>query len=309
MNDSASNLRSYSSGLRGALGFVTESINLVHASSRDMPQQVARTIAHQKRIERLVTEHAGIGLEGLSMLDVGAGQRLIQMKYFTARGNNVVGVDRDLIVQGFDPFGYLQMARTNGWRRAIKTAGRKVLRFDARFGAEQKRQLGIDAAANGRMPVFQMDATNLDFPSKSFDFTYSLSVMQYVDDPLAVVREMARVLKPGGAAYVDFMPYTGPTGCLDVRMLGGRPALPNWAHLRAPTADLVRENAPLNQLRLRAWRSLFGEAMPGSVFLLHQPNRDDLEREIKHLQQGGELLEYDLDELTTTDVFVIWPKP
>ena len=305
-----SSMTSYSSGLGGTFGYLRESVNLVRSNSRDIPQQVVRTIAHAQRIERLVAEHAGVRLEGLSMLDVGAGQRLTQMRYFAARGNRVVGVDRDLIIQGFDPLGYLRMARTNGVRRAIKTAGRKALCFDLRFNAEQRRQLGAQPKRmNGRLPVFQMDAANLEFASDAFDFTYSSSVLQYVEDPLAVLREMARVLKSGGAAYIDFMAYTGPSGCLDIRTLGGRAALPHWSHLRAQTAGPMRQNAPLNRLRLPAWRALFAEGMPGSIVLLDQPNRQDLEREAMNIRRQGDLLEYDLDELLTTGVFVVWRKP
>jgi SAM-dependent methyltransferase len=304
-----SSLRSYSSALGGPFGSVREGINLVRAYSSDVSRQVGAAIAHLSTIEELVNAHTGIRLEGLELLDVGAGQRLTAMRYFSALGNDVVGIDRDLIVQGFDPVGYLRMARSNGLRRAIKTAGRKSLRYDARFNAELRRQLGSKANTNARMRVHQMDAARLDFPDGAFDLSYSSSVMQYVDDPVAVLREMARVVRPGGGAFVDFMLYTGPTGCLDIRMLGGRDALPHWAHLRRRTADSVRENAPLNRLRLSEWRSAFATAMPGSVVLLHHPDREALEREILEIRcRDDDLLDYEFDELVTTHVFVVWRR-
>jgi ubiquinone/menaquinone biosynthesis C-methylase UbiE len=256
-----------------------------------------------------VFEHAGLTLRGLEMLDVGAGQRLVQMRYFRALGNEVVGVDRDLIVQGFELRGYLKMIQSNGFRRAVKTAGRKALGYDFRFNRELERRLGAKLPPGRRLRVIQADATDLPFGSETFDFDYSSSVLQHLPDPGVAVREMARVVKSGGGIYVDLMPYTGPSGCLDIRILGGRGAVPHWAHLRASIAPFVQEHSSLNHLRLSDWRDLFDSVMPGNVLVLHQPDRDDLEREIREIRShSGELQEFEIDELVTRNIFVIWRK-
>jgi SAM-dependent methyltransferase len=308
MTESSSGLRSYSSGLGGPFGSLREAFNLARAHSADTREQVRRSIAHLQTTEALVEEYGEMRLRGLEMLDVGAGQRLTQLKYFSARGNDVVGVDRDVVVHGFDPLGYLRMARSNGLRRMVKTAGRKVLRFDTRFNSEFERHLGSTSSLR-RARIYQCDASRLPFVSETFDFSYSMSVLQYVEDPLSALREMGRVVKSGGGAYVDFMLYTGPSGCLDIRALGGRGALPHWVHLRDDTAEIVRENAPLNQLRLATWRALFAEAMPGSTLVLDQPGRDVLESEAQRVRENGELLDYSIEELVTTEVRVVWRKP
>jgi SAM-dependent methyltransferase len=275
-----------------------------------MSQAVAQTITQLKTMEALVGEYAGIRLERLEMLDVGPGQRLIHMRYFDLRGNMVIGVDRDVIPQGFDIPGYVRMMRSNGLRRAVKTLGRKTLRLDSRFTAELERQLTSRAPSRHRLQVYQADATSLPFNVGTFDFSYSSSVMQYLEHPVAALREMARVVRPGGGAFVDFVPYTGPNGCLDIRTLGGREALPHWAHLRPTMLHLVRENAPLNKLRLPVWRELFADAMPGSTFLLQQPDRDKLKREaVVARRHDGALLDYEIEELVTNSVVVVWRKP
>ena len=304
-----SRLTSYSSSPGNALAKLKDVASLVRLYAGDLSEHVTAAVDHLPRVEELVAANEGVALEGRRMLDVGAGQSLVQMMYFAARGNEVVGIDRDLVVQGFDPMGYLRMAQTNGILRLLKTLGRKALRVDERFAAELHRRLNVPAT-RARLDVRQMDATRLEFGDGTFDFVYSMTVFQYLDEPQRALAEMVRVLEPGGVAYVDFMPYTGPTGCLDVRMLGGRSSkLPPWAHLRPRYADLVRESAHVNRLRLSAWRELFGLAMPGCAFLIDQAGGQETEDKARRLQAEGELLDYDHEELLAFNVSVIWRKP
>ena len=47
-----------------------------------------------------------------------------------------------------------------------------------------------------------MDAADLKFPDNSFDIVYAPYVISVVSDPVAVVREMRRVCRPGGRFIV-----------------------------------------------------------------------------------------------------------
>jgi len=305
----SSRLPSYSSQLKGASQFLQEATSLVRAHTRNTGDHVADSIAHLQKVERLVLEHAGLRIEGLDVLDVGAGQRLLQASFFAYRGNRVVGIDRDVIVRGLDPSGYFRMARSNGTRRLTKTLGRKLLGIDARYAAELRRQIGV-GRERPRIEVLQMDATALDFADASFDFAYSLTVMQYVADPARALAELARVVRPGGGVYVDFLPFTGMIGSFDIRTIGGGTTdLPEWAHLRPQFAPRVREAAYLNGLRLSEWSRIVETAMPGNAFVIEQPQRNDLEPLARRLHADGELLEYGLDELLTSMVSVVWRKP
>jgi ubiquinone/menaquinone biosynthesis C-methylase UbiE len=50
--------------------------------------------------------------------------------------------------------------------------------------------------------VHQADARDLPFPDGSFDYVYSHGVLHHCDEPQKVVREMLRVLRPGGRINV-----------------------------------------------------------------------------------------------------------
>ncbi|MEQ1870945.1 MAG: methyltransferase domain-containing protein [Vicinamibacterales bacterium] len=50
--------------------------------------------------------------------------------------------------------------------------------------------------------LLEMDAVNLKFPDNSFDIVYAPYLISVVPDPVAVVREMRRVCRPGGRMIV-----------------------------------------------------------------------------------------------------------
>jgi SAM-dependent methyltransferase len=53
------------------------------------------------------------------------------------------------------------------------------------------------------------DILKLPFPDASFDAVWAASVLQYMPDPLAAVKEMARVVKPGGVVAARDRNYQG----------------------------------------------------------------------------------------------------
>ena len=51
-------------------------------------------------------------------------------------------------------------------------------------------------------PIIRMDAEKMDFPDESFDFLWSWGVIHHSADTGQVLREMRRVLRPGGRAVI-----------------------------------------------------------------------------------------------------------
>lgn len=64
----------------------------------------------------------------------------------------------------------------------------------ARAAAERVRAEGLD----NRAFVSQMDAQQLQFPDQTFDYVIGIEVVNHLTDKTACLREIARVLKPGG---------------------------------------------------------------------------------------------------------------
>src|SRR6266850_6575908 len=58
--------------------------------------------------------------------------------------------------------------------------------------------LSAAAARNGHIPLVRGRAESLPFPDESFDHLTFTYLLRYVDDPAAVMRELARVVRPGG---------------------------------------------------------------------------------------------------------------
>jgi SAM-dependent methyltransferase len=272
--------------------------------SRKIESRVTEALSHIKQVERNVFDSYGLRLRDLRVLELGPGPFYGQLAYLAVH-NRVTGVDRDEIVQGFNPAKYARMLLANGFMRTAKTVGRKVLGFDRRYRKELCKQLGV-----ARLPTYDIrraEATALPFESRCFDFVYSRGVFQHLPAPADVVREMVRVLKPGGVLYVVLQPYTSPTGCLDPRVLYGEidNELGLWPHLRPELQDKVRPNAYVNKLGLRDWVSLFTSLSKDAKFII-SPTDERYVPLATSLKQAGHLKQYSIEELTVGALHVMF---
>lgn len=64
------------------------------------------------------------------------------------------------------------------------------------------RWVTVDVSANAG-PDVRADVTRLPFGAASFDAALCLEVLEYVRDPASALREIARVLEPGGTLVVS----------------------------------------------------------------------------------------------------------
>lgn len=63
----------------------------------------------------------------------------------------------------------------------------------------------------GRLDFYKGDIASLAFPSQSFDGIIAINSLEWTESPLKVLREMKRIIKPGGKACVGILgPTAGP---------------------------------------------------------------------------------------------------
>lgn len=249
-------------------------------------------------------ELTGVELTGCKVLDIGPGQLLRHMRCL-AVSNEVLGIDMDIIPQRLTD--YARLLVYSPPTRVLKTLGRKLIGKDARFRKALYRELGGREASS--LPVLRMSASNMQFEDDRFDFVCSYSVFEHIDSPAAALREVCRVLRPGGVAYLSVHVYTCNSGAHDLRTMRGQPSPPYWAHLRRERAASVRPSAYLNRLTCSEWQALFAELMPGATLLRERSEEPELHAALRELRAQGELLDYADDDLLTVNLVAVWKKP
>src|SRR5262245_7693460 len=93
---------SYTSQRSSLPGFLQEAANLYRSRSNDVSGHVLRVLSNLRSIETSMQERYGFKLSGQEILDIGAGQFLLQLFYF-AQSNHAIGIDWDIIAQGMNP--------------------------------------------------------------------------------------------------------------------------------------------------------------------------------------------------------------
>ncbi len=87
-----------------------------------------------------------------------------------------------------------------GKERSYRLVAVDYAPYAIRAVTENYRRAGVDGSA-----VFG-DAAQLPFADGSFDVVLSGGLLEHFRDPARIVREMARVLRPGGLFYADIVP-------------------------------------------------------------------------------------------------------
>jgi SAM-dependent methyltransferase len=126
----------------------------------------------------------------------------------------------------------------------LKAFGR-VVGFDLNEGG-----VAMTRASGGA--VVRADAAHAPFTSGIFDIATSFDVMQCLEPDAAVVREMARMVRPGGAVVITMAA---------LEMLRGDHS-ESWQEVRRYTPDMVRALMAQAGLRVERVSFLFGSLFP-----------------------------------------------
>jgi len=107
------------------------------------------------------------------------------------------------------------------------------------------------------------DAANMPFEDNFFHTIIMNDAMEHVDEPLTVLEECHRVLKPGGRLYVNFPPYYHPFGAHLSDAIG----IP-WVHIFFSDDTLIQ-----------AYKDLVKDLPDGSTRINFRISTDENQRE------------------------------
>jgi len=77
---------------------------------------------------------------------------------------------------------------------------------------EESMALAKELGLSDKFTFLCCDAKNMPYDDNSFDTVIMNDAMEHVDCPGDVLREIQRVLAPGGKVYINFPPYNHPFG-------------------------------------------------------------------------------------------------
>lgn len=116
--------------------------------------------------------------------------------------------EQRLLAEHLPAFAGVRILKTDLWDEAKNTrimvwaSGRGAEVYGVDISEPIVRQARLAFAGVGRLQGVVGDVRDLPFPDRSFDAVYSMGTIEHFDETERAVREIARVLKPGGRAIV-----------------------------------------------------------------------------------------------------------
>ena len=203
----------------------------------------------------------GVVLKSASILDIGCGANAPVTVILHSAGARVTGIDEYIGYRwglGFNPRRYWNYVHEAGVIKTIrKMIGEYV--YDRHYYAVLEEAVGF-ALRETEIDLRQMTAETLQFTDASFDVVYSNAAWEHFADVSRVNSEVARVLRPGGFAYIEIHLFPSLSGGHDLPWivpgktdLGG---VTPWRHLRDQS---WKPPVYLNRLREKDYHRLFAE--------------------------------------------------
>ena len=247
-------------------------------------------------------------IERRRVLDIGCGANAPITLILHSAGVPVTGVDDYLGYRwglGFKPSRYTSYVREVG---AARTARKMIgeLVYDREYYTALSREVGMPLVEKG-LDLQKMNAERLAFADNSFDLIHSNATWEHLPHVDAANREVVRVLRPGGLAYIEIHLFPSLSGGHDLPwIVPGRTDLGGvtpWGHLRDPN---WKAPVPLNRLRERDYRQVF-ERTPGLEIVDWRTEFTEGDELLTEAVER-ELSEYSRDELTRRSIIVVVRK-
>ena len=193
------------------------------------------------------------------VLDIGCGSNAPMSVMLHSAGAHVTGIDAYVGHRwglGINPSRYAKYVAEVGVARTLrKIAGEFV--YDRHYYTTLGRKAGIKLTERN-LDLRQMDVHSAEIPDRSVDLVHSNATWEHVADVAEANRQVARVLKPGGLAYIEIHLFPSLSGGHDLPwIVPGKTDLGDvtpWQHLRNPA---WKGPVFLNRLRERDYSRLF----------------------------------------------------
>jgi SAM-dependent methyltransferase len=235
------------------------------------------------------------------VLDVGCGKSFWFSLLLHSAGAKVTGIDTEVVVASTGPKKYLEILKTNGVERALRT-----LVWDVVYARPYYRELAALTDFPLQMEGLDLRSMNsnvLEFPDNTFDFVVSHEVFEHINDISETIEQLRRVIKPKGLTYIYIHNYTSLSGGHHIawKYPDTEPSknVPPWDHLRERRHPWIP--SWLNELREQDYRDAFEQRFE-IVDWIHTETegKDLLTDEIR-----SELNEYSEQELLTKGFIVV----
>ena len=223
------------------------------------------------------------GNRSLRILDLANGRLRPQYILLKAAGHEVYGID-------------LVNRPGMSWVDAAYCVARWVYR----------RKLCLPAEATAGQTLVCGDVGTLPFSDNTFDLVTSVAAFEHFLDVPSVVTELARVLRPGGLAWVGIHLFTSPSGGHNVKLteipLRRIPAgVDPWDHLRKRRLPF---HVPLNEWR----KDQYLETFAGCFEIVKHECATREGEELLTSPLEAELSTYSRDELTCHSYVILARK-
>lgn len=128
--------------------------------------------------ERMNSSNGAVNRKCIDLLELQAGQRVLEIGPGNAAfACEIVGANRDIYYHGLD------------WSAEM---------------VREAQRLNVEGVRRGTMCFQQGDAAALPFPDSSFDRVLTVHTLYFWEQPREPLREIRRVLKPGGSLCLAF---------------------------------------------------------------------------------------------------------